>query len=172
MAGFDLMQNCDLPPPLKVFVGPNWTVFQSMNRISGTKIQKEEAKDDIFIRNRSGATQYYERLELEMSPCLSQTRASGGEETCHCKKLMKERDLLSKALLDESLRSLAYRQWVKLLELQVSKLESETRQDSQLNEKDDAMSLGDFRWNIAVSLCLGIAGLGIAIGSKYLLWFC
>lgn len=170
MAGFDLMQNCDLPPPLKVFVGPNGTVFQSMNRISGTKVQKEEAKDDIFIRNKRGGTRYYERLELEMSSCLSQTRARGGEETCHCEKLMKERDLLSKALLDELLRSSAYGQWLKLLELQVSKLESETHQHSQLNEEDDAIGLGDFRWNIAVSLCLGIAGLGIAIGSKYL-WF-
>ncbi|TXG60140.1 hypothetical protein EZV62_014713 [Acer yangbiense] len=114
-SGMELMQNCDLPPPLKVFTGSDKRVISSMNRVFG-QVGAEEDHDNWEFDGESDG-----KLELLKALRLSQTRAREAEK--RATNLTKERDCLSKAILDDSLRLLAYRQCVKLLEVQVSMLQ-------------------------------------------------
>ncbi|CAK9171954.1 unnamed protein product [Ilex paraguariensis] len=87
-SGIELMQNCDLPPPLKVFSGPDKKVIPPMNSLIG---QEEEAV--AFPMSRSGSEG--ENLELLRALRLSQTRAREAERKAQV--LVKERDTLSNA---------------------------------------------------------------------------
>jgi hypothetical protein len=121
-AGFDLMQNCDLPPPSKVFLGPDKTVILSMNRvcnISG-KEEEQDRKHDGTYRLKNG---HDEKSKMELLKALeaSQIRAREAEKMAAI--LRKERDGLSIALLEEAMQLFACRQMVRLLEFQVSNLQ-------------------------------------------------
>jgi hypothetical protein len=117
--GVDLMQNCDLPPPTKVFTGSDTTVVSSMNRIlSVTGKEDDNEEFHVYI---SGSEN--EKLELLKALRLSQTRAREAEKKAAT--LVKERDCVSNAFLQEATQLFAYRQWVRLLELQVTKLQSQ-----------------------------------------------
>ncbi|KAK1589598.1 hypothetical protein Q3G72_035616 [Acer saccharum] len=165
-SGMELMQNCDLPPPLKVFTGSDKRVISSMNRVFG-QVGAEEDHDNWEFDGESDG-----KLELLKALRLSQTRAREAEK--RATNLTKERDCLSKAFLDDSLRLLAYRQCVKLLEVQVSMLQW---QGQELEEQhmfcdcdDDDIDNGvELSWFVALALCLGIAGVGFAFGCRYLL---
>ncbi|KAL5755336.1 hypothetical protein ACOSP7_023556 [Xanthoceras sorbifolium] len=164
-SGMELMQNCDLPPPLKVFTGSDKRVISSMNKVCGLVIAEEDdswgfdgAKDD--------------KLELLKALRLSQTRAREAEK--RAATLANQKDCLSKAFFDDSLQLLAYRQCVKLLELQVSVLQSQWRSQRQqeleehmCSDCDDDTEVG-FSWFVTLALCLGIAGVGFAFGCRYL----
>ncbi|KAI9165250.1 hypothetical protein LWI28_010460 [Acer negundo] len=165
-SGIELMQNCDLPPPLKVFTGSDKRVISSMNRVFGQVGAEEDHDNWEFDGENDG------KLELLKALRLSQTRAREAEK--RATNLTKERDCLSKAFLDDSLRLLAYRQCVKLLEVQVSMLQW---QRQELEEEpmccdcdDDDIDNGvELSWFVALALCLGIAGVGFAFGCRYLL---
>jgi len=74
--GVDLMQNCDLPPPTKVFTGSDTTVVSSMNRIlSVTGKEDDNEEFHVYI---SGSEN--EKLELLKALRLSQTRAREAEK--------------------------------------------------------------------------------------------
>lgn len=164
----DIMQNCDLPPPLKVFSGPDKTLLSSMNRVCGIKQDQQHVDgdgDDDFNINyefdvyfRSGEHEQ-EKLELLKALRLSQKRAREAEK--RAASLAKERDFFSKAIFQDSLRLLAYRRWTTLLEFQVSILHSQSQQN---HEEDD--DHGDHHgievspWFMALAFCLGILGVG------------
>ncbi|XP_059639637.1 uncharacterized protein LOC132282011 [Cornus florida] len=152
--GLDLLQNCDLPPPLKVFAGPD-KVLSSMNRVCGMTVQEDESN--------SGAEN--EKLDLLKALRLSQTRAREAEKMAAV--LAKERDCLCNALVEESMRLLSYRQWVKLLDLQLSKLQRQQQQEEQSCEEEEEEAGGSMTWFVALALCLGITGVGIAFGCRY-----
>lgn len=175
--GIELMQNCDLPPPMKVFTGSDKTVISSMNRIFGV-VGKEDDNEEFNVYRGGGAS---EKLELLKALRLSQTRAREAEKKAAA--LVKERDCLSKALLEEASQLFAYRQWVRLLELQVSKSQSRWVEqhnhqkgreiggskavEGLLNEGDGADDGGGVSWFMALAFCLGIIGVGFAFSYRY-----
>ncbi|KAL8047106.1 hypothetical protein ABFX02_08G217300 [Erythranthe guttata] len=141
-----LMQNCDLPPPVKLFSGPNETL-----------LSKEKGE-----------------LEILKALRLSQTRAREAERKL--RTLIKEKDELSRMLVDDSLRLFAYRQWVRLLELELNlqRRQQQKKEDDVMNyadeskeeenyEKDGIISTKN-QWCTAIGLCLAFAGFGFALG--------
>lgn len=68
-------------------------------------------------------------------------------------------------LLQESLRLSAHRQWVKLLEMEVSMIQekilwSQTEEEHAEDETVPAAAA----WCLTLALCLGLAGVGLAFG--------
>lgn len=157
--GLKHLQNCDLPPPLKVFAGTDKPVLSSMNRIWTIMGQEDQRQDHLQICT-GDRSENNEKLALLKALQLSQTRAREAERKAA--RLIKERETISKALLKESSHLFAYRQLVRLLELQVSKL----RRQQQHGSGDGA---GNASWLMALALCLGIAGVGFAFGCRYFL---
>lgn len=163
-SGINLMQNCDLPPPLKVFPGNDMmVVLQSKKRICSMTPQKEE--------NVYGASGFSnEKLELLKALRLSQTRAREAERRAAV--LREERDAISNALLHESSRLIVYRHWVKLLELQVSTLRRQHQEPicgGTIKKKDDNEGGGSMVWIVALALGFSIASLGFTFGGPTLI---
>ncbi|XP_019185157.1 PREDICTED: uncharacterized protein LOC109180142 [Ipomoea nil] len=127
-SGLELMQNCDLPPPLKVFSG----------------VSPPPPVED-----------HNEKLELLKALRLSQTRAREAERKYQV--LSKETDALSNLLLKESLRLLACRNWVRLLELQVSQMEKQSNTREEIDDHNISST-----WFVAMAFCMGIAGVSLA----------
>ncbi|KAK4584134.1 hypothetical protein RGQ29_022033 [Quercus rubra] len=177
--GIDLMQNCDLPPPMKVFTGSDKTVMSSMNKVFGGMMAKEDENEEFNVYRGGGEN---EKLELLKALRSSQTRAREAE--MKAASLVNERNCLSDALLEEAMRLFAYRQWVRLLELQISKLQSEWLQQQNQNtgcgcggskgaeellkEGDGDEPGGGVTWFLALAFCLGFVGVGFAFGYTYL----
>ncbi|CAI9763565.1 unnamed protein product [Fraxinus pennsylvanica] len=147
-SGLDLMQNCDLPPPFKLFAGP-------VNKIC--KVAGQEVAEDEVVMSKDSEDG---KLEILKALRLSQTRAREAERKCSV--LLKERDAISNLLLDESLRLFAYKQWIRLLEFQVSMLERQKRTECA---KSDSCSMKQYA---SVAFCLAIAGMGFAIGCSHI----
>ncbi|XP_055815342.1 uncharacterized protein LOC129885163 [Solanum dulcamara] len=153
-----LMQNCDLPPPLKVFSGPDKSVVL-------TPTNDNVKEGDIEMKQEIGS----DRLEILKALRRSQTRAREAERKYLA--LHKEKEALLNLMLDESARSLAYRNWIKVLELQILQLKTQKQQQKYENvdkwdrTKEDENGTNGVTWFIAVAFCLGIA----AIGYRYLL---
>ncbi|XVE83094.1 hypothetical protein DITRI_Ditri16bG0059700 [Diplodiscus trichospermus] len=173
-SGFDFMQNCDLPPPLKVFTGLDKAVALPMNRVCNMGRDNDEHDQfDQVCRNEGDQG---EKLELLKALRLSQTRAREAERKAAA--LAEEKERISNALMKDSLQFFAYRQWVRLLEIQVSKLQSQLLKQEKHShhycdkpggkrlvqeENEDEMS-----WFLALALCVGIASVGFAFGCRYL----
>ncbi|CAI9777651.1 unnamed protein product [Fraxinus pennsylvanica] len=160
-SGLDLIQNCDLPPPIKLFAGP-------VNKICNMAGQE-------VVENEVGMSKDSEdgKLEILKALRLSQTRAREAERKCSV--LLKERDAISNLLLDESLRLFAYRQWLRLLEFQISKLERERRTEGVKSDSNRVPRWEDYgegsssmKQYAAVAFCLAIAGMGLAIGCSHI----
>lgn len=124
-AGFDLMQNCDLPPPSKVFLGPDKTVIFSMNRVCNISGKEEEQDSKHYgtYQLEKGDDEKEDKMELLKALEASQTRAREAEKMAAI--LRKQRDGLSIALLEEAMKLFACRQQVRLLELQVLNLQQQ-----------------------------------------------
>ncbi|XP_030499754.2 uncharacterized protein LOC115715094 [Cannabis sativa] len=168
MGGLDLMQNCDLPPPMKVYLGPEKTIvppsMKQYNRLfnpmsmglnnnpeKGDKNEFDDDDDDAVV----GAGNY-DKLELLKALRLSQTRAREAEKKI--KVMAKEKDSLSKALVDEAKILFAHRQWVRLLELQASTLCSKSKVSD--HNRDPHQNGSCISWVLAFAFCLGIAAIG------------
>lgn len=115
--------------------------------------QEEYQKQDHLM---SGQNENDEKLELLKALRLSQTRAREAEKKAA--RLVKEKEAIFNALLKESSHFSAYRQLVRLLRIQVSKL----RKQQQNGDGE-----GNVAWLMALALCLGIAGVGITFGYRY-----
>ncbi|GKV23474.1 hypothetical protein SLEP1_g33190 [Rubroshorea leprosula] len=168
-SGADLMQNCDLPPPMKVFIGSDNAVGSPINRIF-SMMGRENGKDEFQVYRTGGEE---DKLELLKALRLSQTRAREAERKAV--SLAEERDQISNALLEESMRLFAHRQWVRLLEIQVSELHSKRKnQEKHLchcyveREGNEGEDKSGIPWLVALAFCLGIAGIGFAFGCRYL----
>lgn len=134
--GFEDMENCDLPPPLKVFEGPEKTITALV-----AAIDDHDRGGDV---RRSGLLDK-EKSELSKALTLSQSRAREADNRV---------EILSKLMIQESMQCFAYKQWVKLMEFRISKLEN------KLKEKEKEKEKNGMAWFVAVALCLGIAGFG------------
>jgi len=160
--GFDLIQNCDLPPPTKVFSGSfvDKTVINSLT---------DKEKAHTLKNNQGNIDDQDGKLGLLKALRLSQTRAR--EAQAKCEAAAKERDSLALALMEDSMRVFAYRQLVRLLEIQVSSLQKKQepfgrwqRQEEQEEKEEDGSGNGDLKWIMALAFVLGIAGFGFAFG--------
>ncbi|KAG2711973.1 hypothetical protein I3760_04G103500 [Carya illinoinensis] len=181
-AGMDLMQNCDLPPPMKVFKGSDNTVISSMNRVFSMTVKEDDNEEFSVYRNVGGS----EKVELLKALRLSQTRAREAEKKTAA--LVKERDCLANALVEEGTRLFAYRQWVRVLELRVSKLQSQCQclhqhkhqqgcvcgcggekgAEGLFKEGKGNEDGGGVTWFMALAFCLGFFGVGFAFGYTFL----
>ncbi|KAL7254998.1 hypothetical protein ACSBR1_009207 [Camellia fascicularis] len=170
-SSLDLMQNCDLPPPVKVFAGPDKAVLSSMNRVYDMVVQEDENDELSGIENE-------EKLKLLKALQLSQTRAREAEKKAAV--LESERDRLRNAFLEDSSRLFGYRQWVKLLELQLSRLQRQQLQwqfcsgchqshgiEGSQNMDEDDGDVGGITWFATIALCLSIAGVGFVFSCRY-----
>ncbi|KAI4317302.1 hypothetical protein L6164_025182 [Bauhinia variegata] len=168
----NLMQNCDLPPPSKVFVGgSDKTVMLSMNRVC--KNSKNEFEE--FVNGGNEGNIDNDKVELLKTLRSSQTRAREAEKKAAI--LRKEKEWLSNAVLADGMELFAYRQQLRLLQLQVSNLQSLCPLQQQqskggvgsLEEEDgdDAKTAG-VDWIFTLALSWGI-GVCTALACRYLL---
>lgn len=172
-AGFDLMQNCDLPPPSRVFKGSDKMVMLSMTNWVSRVLGKHEFTDE-FVNYRNDGDGNCDVLEILKALRSSQTRAREAEGKAA--SLIRERDCLSNALMEEAMQLYAYRQQVRLLELQVSNLRRKMLRgfatpegDGGSNgEDDDGEERVSLVWILALALSWGI-GVGTTITCRYFL---
>lgn len=138
--GFEDMENCDLPPPIKVYEGLEKTIV--VPPLPPTLGNEEDHGGDRLEK---------EKWELSKALRLSQSRARKAERMVEV--LSKELNGLSKLLIQESMESFADKQWLKVMEFRISKLENQLKNGSK-----------SMAWFVAVALCLGIAaGFGVTI---------
>ncbi|KAL3524854.1 hypothetical protein ACH5RR_013226 [Cinchona calisaya] len=78
--GFDLMQNCDLPPPMKIFAGYDKRIVSRMNNVYCVIVGQED--DDVGVEMAYDRSSENEKLELSKALRLSQTSKRGREESC------------------------------------------------------------------------------------------
>uniref|UniRef100_A0A6N2KUU8 Uncharacterized protein n=1 Tax=Salix viminalis TaxID=40686 RepID=A0A6N2KUU8_SALVM len=181
-SGTDLLQNCDLPPPLKVFSWSDRTVISSMSR-GFSMTGREHDRVDFDVYGGCGG-ENYEKLELLKALRLSQTRAREAERKAA--SLVKEKDCVATAFLRESFHLFVHRQWVRLLEFQVLQAQtqrvqqekkfcckcgrSEEANDHSEEEEEGPCDGSRESWiGVALTFCMGIVGLGLAFGWCYFL---
>lgn len=156
-----LMQNCDLPLPTKLFTGGDGVFVPSISKIYGLELDNRVKiyRDD--------------KLEILKALHLSQTRATEAEKKLRI--LAEEKETVSRLLLNESMILLAHRQWVNLLEFHVMKLEREGQEEGRERASDQGEEwsmredCSSKKWYAAVAVCFAIAGVGFALGCRYLL---
>ncbi|XWS41618.1 hypothetical protein CRYUN_Cryun17cG0097800 [Craigia yunnanensis] len=176
-SGIDFMQNCDLPPPLKVFTGLDKAIVLSMNKVCSMGRENDEDDQLHQVYRNEGED---EKLELLKALRLSQTRAREAERKVA--GLAEEKERISNALMKDSLQLFDYRQRVRLLEIQVSKLQSQLLKQEKnsihccdkpegkrmVQEGIEGGNGDEMSWLVALALCLGIASVGFAFGCRYL----
>ncbi|KAL9662839.1 hypothetical protein QQ045_027674 [Rhodiola kirilowii] len=144
-----LMQNCDLPPPTKLYLG----CFDN----------------PIYTPNPNNI------LENNLARALNLSQARAREAERRMEEAVKERAFAINALLSESMRVMAYRRWLMMLEIQFEKLRlnkaeedvTETRRTFLRNvaedeDTDDDVDVGVEKWKMGLLICLGLAGLRLA----------
>ncbi|XP_008804787.2 uncharacterized protein LOC103717970 [Phoenix dactylifera] len=163
-----LLQNCDLPPPLKVFSVKGYDAKRGIGGISpAIPVQKQAAptpapiKDDQMDNELGSKHGGSENSSVLRALQLSQTRAREAEKAALLAN--KQNKELAVLILEESSRLYAHRQWVKLLEIEVSML----KKRSSMNLKEEVMDEDDAEpadsWFLALALCLGIASMGFVL---------
>lgn len=70
-------------------------------------------------------------------------------------------------LLEESLKLSAHRQWVKLLEVEVSMLQEKILRSQRKEHAEGDAVPATATWCLALALCLGIGGVGLALGRYF-----
>ncbi|RWW38998.1 hypothetical protein BHE74_00055711 [Ensete ventricosum] len=151
LCGADLLQNCDLPPPLKLF-SPVEQGDKKAARSEGCCVAGGEVDRWDGDENPS----------LSRALRLSQTRAREAEKRLS-QEHSRNQDLVG-LLLADSLRLSAYRRWVELLEVEVSVLQKRILRPAQGGELGDEGSdpAAAMSWWCTLALSLGIVGVGFA----------
>lgn len=134
----DLLENCDLPPPLKLFPEPRH-------------------------RNTEGGGATDEHRHLLRALRLSQTRAREAEAAVAA--LAESNARLASLLARESMRLYAHRQWLRLLEAEKTTWlrRQKTSAAAAAAPVPEPPTAG-----VLLALCLGIAGLGLVMGYRFL----
>ncbi|XP_008775876.2 uncharacterized protein LOC103696119 [Phoenix dactylifera] len=157
----DLLQNCDLPPPLKLFSlieDDDKKTLVPQNSLPKPAPSKANKWDGGWGLDRGG-----ENPSLLRALQLSQTRAREAEKKALLANAKNEQ--MASLLLQESLSLSAHRQWVKLLEMEVSMLEEKIlRSQKEEEHAEDDAAPAAAAWCLTLALCLGIAGVGLALG--------
>lgn len=178
---FELIRNCDLPPPQKLFPGIDDPA--ALPALVGLGDEKRRLRSYPAAGGGGGGGE----VELLRALRLSQTRAREAEERGAAAAA--ERDAVARALIGEAARSSAYRRWVRVLELEVAALKSKTRRrpDGELlrrrrregcggsaeegdsDEEEEEERGASMAWMVALAIPLGIAGIGFALACRYLI---
>nr|XP_019704750.1 uncharacterized protein LOC105041431 [Elaeis guineensis] len=159
------LQNCDLPPPLKVFSVKGYDDKRGIGDISPAIPVQEQAaptpapiKDDHMEHELGSKHGSGENSSLLRALQLSQTRAREAEKAALLAN--KQNKELAVLILEESLRLYAHRQWVRLLEIEVSMLEKRRSMTVEEEAKDEDDAEPTDSWFLALALCLGIVSMG------------
>ncbi|XP_074592226.1 uncharacterized protein LOC141848014 [Curcuma longa] len=165
----DLLQNCDLPPPVKL-------IFPLEDHGGGDHSHRaaaEERKINVEVADQwdIGQSGPAESTRLLRALQLSQTRAREAEQKAA--EESRRRQELSKLLLEEALRLSSYRRWAMLLEAEISVLRKQglapqPRDDDEEEEGEVVAAATAAAWWLTLALCIGIAGVGFAMG-RYML---
>ncbi|CAO2188620.1 unnamed protein product [Urochloa humidicola] len=152
----DLLQNCDLPPPAKLF-GPVPTL-QRLESAAGAD-QKGDAgggNNDSLLR----ALRLSQSRAREAEEKLAAAGASNGE--------------LAALLVRDSVALSAHRRWVMMLEAENSLLirggggggaaPADSDGDGGARRGGGGGGGGLAAWWVALAVCVGIAGVGLALG--------
>ncbi|CAD6264437.1 unnamed protein product [Miscanthus lutarioriparius] len=145
----DLLQNCDLPPPAKLF-GPVPTLHRlETAAAAAAKDHKGDVADEDLLRALR----------------LSQSRAREAED--HLSAAGATNVDLAALLVRDSVALSAHRRWVMMLEAENSLLRGR-RGDADAGpepEPDpDHGAGGVAAWWVALAVCVGVAGVGLALG--------
>ncbi|MQM23757.1 hypothetical protein Taro_056825 [Colocasia esculenta] len=164
----DLLLNCDLPPPLKVFpatprgigdgvpvAGPPSPSPKPLKK-PGPRGADVDAEVD-----RGGDAQDHLLKALR----LSQTRAREAEKKAAA--LGEKNKQMASLLMEEFLRLYAHRQWLKLMEMENAWLRRGTGVWRTAGQGPSGHAVGPApRGCVVLVVCLGIAGLGLVIGCR------
>ncbi|KAG2579409.1 uncharacterized protein LOC120679009 [Panicum virgatum] len=150
----DLLQNCDLPPPAKLF-GPVPTL-QRLESAAGAdqKSGGGVGSNDSLLR----ALRLSQSRAREAEEKLAAAGASNGE--------------LAALLVRDSVALSAHRRWVMMLEAENSLLRGGGGRGADPGPDDDGDGNawrsggggGVAAWWVALAVCVGIAGVGLALG--------
>uniref|UniRef100_A0A0A9FJG1 Uncharacterized protein n=1 Tax=Arundo donax TaxID=35708 RepID=A0A0A9FJG1_ARUDO len=150
----DLLQNCDLPPPAKLF-GPVPTV-QRLENAAGTDQKGDTGGggNDSLLR----ALRLSQSRAREAEEKLAAAGASNGE--------------LAALLVRDSVALSAHRRWVMMLEAENSLLRGAAASSGAEPDPDGEEAAarggggggGVATWWVALAFCVGIAGVGLALG--------
>ncbi|CAL5013059.1 unnamed protein product [Urochloa decumbens] len=153
----DLLQNCDLPPPAKLF-GPVPTL-QRLESAAGA-----DQKGDAVVVGGGGGNNNDSLLRALR---LSQSRAREAEEKLAAAGASNGE--LAALLVRDSVALSAHRRWVMMLEAENSLLISGRGGGADADGDGDARRGGGgggglAAWWVALAVCVGIAGVGLALG--------
>ncbi|CAL5001585.1 unnamed protein product [Urochloa decumbens] len=154
----DLLQNCDLPPPAKLF-GPVPTL-QRLESAAGA-----DQKGDAAVVVGGGGGNNNDSLLRALR--LSQSRAREAEEKLAAAGASNGE--LAALLVRDSVALSAHRRWVMMLEAENSLLTSGRGGGADADGDGDARRDGGgggglAAWWVALAVCVGIAGVGLALG--------
>ncbi|KAJ4745151.1 transmembrane protein [Rhynchospora pubera] len=166
----DLLQNCDLPPPLKFFspIGEDDKLKPRSSSLGSTAplLSHISSPDlhpctkELESRQDKSSDQITDLLRALQ---LSQTRAREAEKE-YMATTERNQQMMA-LLLNESLRLSAHKQWVRILETENSVLKKRKEEEKSKAKADDVTGVADMAtWCLAFALCLGIAGVGLALG--------
>ncbi|KAJ1268905.1 hypothetical protein BS78_07G169100 [Paspalum vaginatum] len=147
----DLLQNCDLPPPAKLY-GPLPTLQRLESAAAGAD-QKGGGNDSLLRALRLSQSRARE-AEAKLAAAGA---ANGG---------------LAALLVRDSVALSAHRRWVMMLEAENSRLQGGGAGAEPDTDTDDGSGgaaaprggAGVAAWWVALALCVGVAGVGLALG--------
>uniref|UniRef100_A0A0E0LW28 Uncharacterized protein n=1 Tax=Oryza punctata TaxID=4537 RepID=A0A0E0LW28_ORYPU len=158
----DLLQNCDLPPPAKLF-GP---LPRLGNAAAGTSPDRKGGDGE----GGDGGDRLMRALRL------SQSRAREAEEKLAAAGASNGE--LSALLVRDSMVLSAHRRWVMMLEAENSGLRGAAGfagsakegvgEEEEEEEDGGGAQRGAAAWWLALAVCVGIAGIGLAMGKLLL----
>ncbi|KAK1315488.1 hypothetical protein QJS10_CPA06g02025 [Acorus calamus] len=127
----DLLQNCDLPPPLKVFAAKAAPTIEEQ-----TLLKTAPAIEDSFDQDT--------KMGLLKALRLSQTRAREAEKkAAHAAT---EKNGLSAMVAEQSMKLFAHRQWVKILDTEIKHLQMQLLRLQETGNAEETSSVGLWLW--------------------------
>lgn len=143
----DLLQNCDLPPPAKLF-GP-FPTLQRLESAAAADQKGDGGGNESLLR----ALRLSQSRAREAEEKLAAAGASNGG--------------LAALLVRDSVALSAHRRWVMMLEAENSVLRACGGADPA-EEEDHGGAGTAAAWWVALAVCVGIAGVGLALGNLLL----
>ncbi|XP_020255804.1 uncharacterized protein LOC109832795 [Asparagus officinalis] len=143
----DLLQNCDLPPPLKLF-----SPFDVKDDVDKTKTRKDA---------EAAPANQNENSSLLRALQLSQSRAREAEKKAA--DASEDNKKMAALVLEESLRLSAHRRWMRILEEEILLMQKGRKPRSGFCEEAEREGGEDavLAWCLTLAICVGI---GVVFG--------
>ncbi|KAJ0984576.1 hypothetical protein J5N97_002932 [Dioscorea zingiberensis] len=156
----DLLQNCDLPPPIKIF---SPSMFEDcdkkMKESMSTTLPRNIAQPIPDKNSKYNQSEENKNPGLLRALQLSQTRAREAEEKASIESTRNKQ--MTDMILKESMKLYAHRQWVKLLDIEISVINKRLNRCNEIPVEADIPLTA---WCLTLALCISIAGVGFAFG--------